>query len=97
VYDNDPVDHTKAAVLTQLPPATFPYSARRQMVTRQAINVLTLREKCTPNCIFTPRTLETSVNHINLKHYASPMVHPVTGKIISARSHHLRGMENVFW
>ncbi len=74
------------------PPPTIARTAiprvrQHRMVTRQAINVLTTCEQATANILYSPRSLEQY--HIppslpNVKHFANPMVHPVTGETISS-------------
>ncbi len=50
-----------------------------------AINILTLMELATSNPSHTPRALmKYAKMPINYKHYANPMVHPVTGETISS-------------
>jgi hypothetical protein len=72
------------------PPVTFnpiPSGARQQMVTQQAINVLTIQEQVATNEAFTPNSLmQFIVMHglTKFKHYANPTVHPVTGETISS-------------
>jgi hypothetical protein len=59
----------------------------QHLVTHQAINVLTICEMATADKIFTPRSLlpHAKPSHSpHFEHYASPMVHPVTGKTISS-------------
>jgi hypothetical protein len=71
------------------PPTTFtptPSGARQRIVTRQAINVLTIQEEAEANNKFTPLCLMKHVKKsvpTMFKHFASPMVHPITGKTIS--------------
>ena len=65
----------------------IPTSAQRRMVTQQAINVLTIQEQATSERIFAPRCLKKYLptpGPSNLKHYANPMVHPVTGETITS-------------
>jgi hypothetical protein len=53
------------------------------MITQQAINVLTIQEQATFQNIFTPNALikYASIPIVHkFEHYASPMVHPVTGE-----------------
>jgi hypothetical protein len=72
------------------PPTTrrpLPLQATQCIVTHQAINVLTIKEKATFNAMFTPRKLmQRAVLPFahHFKHYANPMVHPVTGETISS-------------
>jgi hypothetical protein len=61
--------------------------ARQRIVTQQAINVLTIQEKVLMNTMCTPHVLMIyTVKQLapNFEHYANPMVHPITGKIISS-------------
>ena len=61
--------------------------AQQRIVTQQAINVLTIKEQATSERIFSPRCLEQhlpTTGPTNLKHYANPMVHPVTGETITS-------------
>ena len=65
----------------------IPTRAQHRMVTQQAINVLAIQEQATPERIFAPRCLEKYLptpGPSNLKHYANPMVHPVTGETITS-------------
>jgi hypothetical protein len=72
------------------PPTTrhsLPTRARHRIVTQQAIDVLTIQEKVEIRASFIPIALQK--HHIqqvapNLKHYANPMVHPITGETISS-------------
>jgi hypothetical protein len=65
----------------------LPLQATQRIVTRQAMNVLTIKEKTTFNAMFTSRNL---MQHAVLpfahhfEQYANPMVHPVPGEIISS-------------
>jgi hypothetical protein len=79
---------TKATIIAA-PTMTVAMPSRRQihLFTQQAINVLTTRELATAYTIFTPRSLLLFAGKQNtpcFEHYASPMVHPVTGKTISS-------------
>ncbi len=62
-----------------------PSGARHCIVTRQAMNVLTLCEEASLSTIHTPRSLMQHAKlPVNFEHYANPMVHPVTGRTISS-------------
>ena len=66
-----------------------PNNARQRIVTRHAINALTTSEKGKCQNAFTPEALlhsavEDEPNHCHFEHFASPMVHPVTGETISS-------------
>ena len=72
-------------------PATYtpiPSRAQQKIVTRQAINVLTMMEKVSVDNIFVPRNLEQShqaaPGPVNLKHYMNPAIHPVTGETFTS-------------
>ncbi len=57
------------------------------MVTRQAMNVLTIQEEVAANNKFTPRCLMKHMKKsisLMFEHVASPMVHPIMGKTISS-------------
>jgi hypothetical protein len=67
-----------------------PNNARQRIVTRHAINALTLlleQEKCqkafTP-VVLLPTAVEDEPHHSFYEHFASPMVHPITGETISS-------------
>jgi hypothetical protein len=51
-----------------------------------AINALTTQEQCTPNVAFRHNGLDPRQNTLpaNMNHYANPMVHTVTGNIVSS-------------
>jgi hypothetical protein len=75
---------------TTPPPTTFTAilsKAQQRMVTRQAINVLTIQEEVSAKDKF---TLTCLMKHMKksipmmFKHFASPMVHPITGETISS-------------
>jgi hypothetical protein len=71
-------------------PATYtpiPTCARQRLVTQHALNALTCYKQNHFNLAFTPTALlppfvENASLHI--KHFALPMVHPVTGETISS-------------
>jgi hypothetical protein len=59
--------------------------ARQRVVTRHAINILTIREQASSSTVHTPRSLMKHAKiPLNFEHYANPMVHPVTGRTISS-------------
>jgi hypothetical protein len=68
------------------PPTTFmaiPSRAQQRMVTRQAINMLSIQKEVLANNKFTPTCLMKHMKKSILmifEHFASPMVHPITGK-----------------
>ena len=58
-----------------------------EVFAQQAINVITTHELDTANTTFTPRALVPFANTKRatcFKHYASPMVHPITDETISS-------------
>jgi hypothetical protein len=65
----------------------LPLQGTQCILMRQVMNVLTIKEKATFNAMFTPHDL---MQHAVLpfahhfKHYANPMVHPMTGETISS-------------
>jgi hypothetical protein len=64
-----------------------PPGATSRIVTQQAINVMTLKERVTDHGTFTPRALKRvgkTTGPVKFEHYASPMEHPVTGETISS-------------
>ncbi len=71
-------------------PTTFipiPRGAQQRIVTRQAINVLTIQEEAEANDKFTLRCLMKHAKKgvpMMFEHLASPMVHPINGKTISS-------------
>jgi hypothetical protein len=63
----------------------IPRGARQRIVTRQAINMLTIHEEAEANNEFTPWCLMKHAKKgipILFEHFASPMVHPITGETI---------------
>ena len=72
----------------QATPCTpIPTRAQQRIVTLQATNVLTIKEQATSERIFAPRCLKQylpTTGQTNLKHYANPMVHPVTVETITS-------------
>ena len=86
VYAHDPTDPILAASMTRPPNVPFTCNAQQKLISTQAINALTTREQCTPNAAFRhqgmgpdPHTLAANMNH-----YANPMMHLVTGNIVSS-------------
>ena len=85
VYAHDQMDSILAASMTWMPKVPWARNARHNFISTQAINTLTTREQCTPNEAFRQQALGPRPSTVtpNLQHYANPMVHPVTGNIIS--------------
>jgi hypothetical protein len=74
-------------VTTPTPYIPIPGGARQRIVTRQAINVLTIHEEANANTKFTPRCLMKHTKKglpVMFEHFASSMVHPITGITISS-------------
>ena len=89
-----PVDDVLPPPNSVVPPRrstrTMPSRARQRLVTQLALNALTISECATFMDAFTPRCL---INDIDVQpthpqhypaHFASPMVHPITGETISS-------------
>ena len=72
------------------PPTTFtaiPSGAQQRIVTRQAINILTIQEEVLANDKFTPTCLMKHMKKsipMMFEHFSSPMVHLIMGKTISS-------------
>jgi hypothetical protein len=63
----------------------IPGGAQQRIVTRHAINLLTLHKQASFSTIHTPRMLMKHANmRVNMEHYANPMVHPITSRTISS-------------
>jgi hypothetical protein len=59
--------------------------AQQQIIMRHAINVLILCKQASFSTIHTPRALMKHTKMpIEIEHYVNPMVHPITGRIISS-------------
>ena len=87
VHEHDPTDTILAFSMIQPRLAPVQCNAQNYIVSTQAINALVMLEQCTPSTIFTPRSLESGRTFQpihDLKHFANPMVHPVTGETISS-------------
>jgi hypothetical protein len=72
---------------TPTPYIPIPWGVQQRIVSRQAINVLTIHEDANANTKFTPRCLMKHVKKglpVMFEHFASPMVHPITGITISS-------------
>ena len=65
--------------------SAIPSGAQQWIVTRHAINLLTLQEEASFSTMHTPRAIMKHAKMpINIEHYANPMAHPVTGCTISS-------------
>ena len=77
--------HTSNTVTPPCPYHPIPRGATSRIVTQQALNVMTLKERVTDQGMFTPRALKRvgiTTGPVKFEHYASPMVHPITGETI---------------
>jgi hypothetical protein len=81
-------------------------AARSRLVSRQALNFFALTAAFSSPPGHTPKVSDAfspTLTHLNLEHYANPMVHPVTGKTISsykkinARPSHGGNMADGVW
>jgi hypothetical protein len=66
---------------------SIPQDVRQRIVSRQVINVLTVHKEANANTKFTPRCLMKHAKKglpVMFEHFASPMVHPITGITISS-------------
>jgi len=84
-----PYDRNKAPVVTPTPQkyVAIPRGARSRIVTRQAINVLTIMEQVSASSVYTPRALmaiQPPACPADMKHYMNPAVHPVTGETFTS-------------
>lgn len=67
----------------------MPSMARQRLVTQHAINALTilectnLMEAFTPRCLLTDEDVQPTHPTHFAEHFASPMVHPITGDTIT--------------
>jgi hypothetical protein len=67
-----------------LRPRALPPGAHHCLVSKEAINILTLQEQASFSTVHNPRTLMKQAKMpIHFEHFASQMVHPVTGHTIS--------------
>ena len=80
------MDPILAASMTRPPNVPFTCNARHKLISNHAINALTTREQCTQNIAFRHQGMSPHPNTLpaNMNHYANPMVHPVTGDIVSS-------------
>jgi hypothetical protein len=65
----------------------IPSGARQRMVTKQAINVLTIQEEVSMDTMYTPQAIinkQAQVLPTMFKHFVSPIVHPVMRETISS-------------
>jgi len=87
---DSPPRRSKRNAIPVKPPQTYtaiPRGARQRLVTQQAINVLTMQEEVSLDTMYTPQALmnkQAQVLPTMFEHFASPMVHPITGETISS-------------
>ena len=68
----------------------MPSMARQRLVTQHAINALTISEcinymdAFTPRCLLTDDDVRPTDPTLHAEHFASPMVHPITGETITS-------------
>jgi hypothetical protein len=86
VHSHDMSDPVITTTSTRPPKETFKYNANHKLISMHAINALKTREQCTPNVAFQHNGIHSHSNAtpVNINHYANPMVHPVTGDIVSS-------------
>ena len=86
LYKDDPTNPILAASMTRQPSGPFTCMARHNLISTQAINALITREECAPNAVYRHRGIDPRQHTLpmNMNHYANPMVHPVTGNIVSS-------------
>jgi len=77
---------TATMMRTKPPGIAFTCNTSHNIISRHAINALTTQERFTPNDAFTQKKMNPHPSTLpsNINHYANPMVHPVTGDIVSS-------------
>jgi len=80
------MDPILTASLTRPPNVPFTCNAQKKLISTQVVNALATRKQCTQNAAFRHHRMSPHPKPLpsNMNHYASPMVHPVTGDIISS-------------
>jgi len=63
--------------------------ASAQLISQRTLTVMPLQEALTMPIAFMPQKLvpPTYTESTNYAHFAAPMIHPMTGKIISSYTH----------
>jgi hypothetical protein len=89
IEDIPPQQSKQNAVPAKLPQTytTIPRGAWQKLVTQQAINVLIIQEEVSLDTMYTLQAMmnkRAQVLPTMFEHFASPMVHPVTGETISS-------------
>ena len=68
-----------------LPPISLPRLVKNQIISQEAINNLIMDDLINDTTSFNPMNLRPPPSPpINYKHYAMPMIHPMTGELISS-------------
>jgi hypothetical protein len=81
-----PPQNNPNVTFTPVPGRCTPNACAR-LISQQALNALMTKEALYKHIAFTPRNLalpKFSGDRPNYAHYASPMIHPITGNIISS-------------
>jgi hypothetical protein len=81
------VEFLPGLILIPLYPVPGGIRASAHLISQQALNMLTMKETLNPPRAFTPKHFihKAYKEHIpNYSHFASPMVHPTMGKIITS-------------
>jgi hypothetical protein len=87
--EDNPLRRSKQNAIPAKPPQMYtaiPRGAWQKLVTQQAINVLTIQEEVSLDTMYTLQGMmnkQAQVLPTMFEHFASPMVHPVTGETIS--------------
>jgi hypothetical protein len=86
--EDNPPQWSKRNAIPAKPPQTYtaiPRGARQRLVTQQAINALTIQEEVSLDTMCTLQAMmnkQAQVLPTMFDHFASPMVHPMTGETI---------------
>ncbi len=89
-FIEDNLPWSKRNSIPAKPPQMYtviPRRARQRLVTQQAINVLTIEEEVSLDTMYTPQGMmneQAQVLPTMFEHFASLMVHPMTGETISS-------------
>ncbi len=87
IKDNPPRRSKRNAILAKPPQmyTTIPRGAWQRLVTQQAIKLLTIQEEVSLDMMYTPQVMmneHAQVLPTMFEHFASLMVHPITGETI---------------
>ncbi len=89
IKDNPPWRSKRNAIPAK-PPQTYtaiPRGSQQRLVTQQVINVLIMQEEVSLDEMYTPQVLmnkKAQVLPTMFEHFASPVVHPITGETTSS-------------